>query len=218
MTWADTGANTIQISAPGTLLETYQLYWPVNLSTAPPFAVLQNSGGGQLSWAAPGIPNSTVLGYLANNVTAKTPAFAYSAANLALTGNPGTIDGVDFSFGGGTILLNAQTDPTENGLWNVNISGAWVRDPTTFPDNTLSCFGAIVAVENGGIVYGNTIWFSTCDGSGTIHFVQIPTTGVTTKTISKMGACTISSNTLSTTLLRLRRVGRTAALRARVIK
>ncbi len=196
--WEDAGSNTVQVLAPVTLNDSYQLFWPVTGQAIPSNSVLSYTAGGQLAWASPGASTATVLNYLANNVSAKTAAFAYSDSNLALTGNPGTIDGVDLSFGG-TILLNAQTDPTENGLWTVITGGAWYREPITFPDNTISCFGAIVPVENGGIVYGNTLWFSTCDGSGTVHFVQIPTTGVTTKTISKMGACTVASTTLSTT-------------------
>lgn len=196
ITLVDAGpTNAVTLIAPSAVTANYNLALPPQQGTNG--QILTADAMGNLQWGSPGISQASFNTYVANQITAKAPADSISFTNIALTGNPGTVNGYDFSFGG-RLLVNGNTDPTENGLWNVNTGGAWTRD-LSMSDNTFTCAGAIVSIDNFGSTSANTFWFSTCDGSGIVHFEQIPKTGSTTQVISKMGACTVSSTTLSTT-------------------
>lgn len=196
ITLIDAGpTNAVTLMAPSSVTASYNLALPPQQGTNG--QILTADAMGNLQWGSAGISQSSFNTYVANQITAKAPADSISFTNVALTGSPGVVNGYDFSFGG-RLAVNGNTDPTENGLWNVNTGGAWTRD-LSMSDNTFTCAGALVSIDNFGSTYANTLWFSTCDGSGAVHFVQIPTTGSTTPVISKMGACTISSTTLSTT-------------------
>lgn len=90
-------------------------------------------------------------------MTPKGNAMALATANLALTGDPGAVDGVTLATGD-IILLTGQTDPIENGLWVVDTTGAWAR-----PDN----FGTGAHAEGShvmirqGTTYGDGTWWCT---------------------------------------------------------
>lgn len=196
ITLIDAGpTNAVTLMAPSSVTVSYNLALPPQQGQNG--QILTADAMGNLQWGSAGISQASFNTYVANQITAKAPADSISFTNVALTGSPGVVNGYDFSFGG-RLTVNGNTDDTENGLWNVNTGGAWTRD-LSMSDNTFTCAGALVSIDNFGSTYANTLWFSTCDGSGSVHFVQIPTTGSTAAVISKMGACTISSTTLSTT-------------------
>lgn len=58
----------------------------------------------------------------------KVPARRATAVNQVLSGDPGTIDGYTFT-DGERLLLTGQTDPIENGIWEVNLTSDWQRAP-----------------------------------------------------------------------------------------
>lgn len=200
ITFYDAGpTNAVTLMAPSAVTASYNLALPPQQGTNG--QILTADAMGNLQWGSAGISQSSFNTYVANQITAKAPADSISFTNIALTGSPGTVNGYDFSFGG-RLLVNGNTDDTENGLYNVNTGGAWTRD-LSMSDNTFTCAGALVSIDNFGSTYANTFWFSTCDGSGSVHFVQIPTTGSTAAVISKMGACTTGSSTPTTTVANL---------------
>jgi len=80
-----------------------------------------------------------------------------NGTNLPLSGNP-TIDGVA-TFDGNRVLLNAQTNAVENGVWEVFNAG-WTR-PTDFPTGG-ECAGIFVFVETGA-TYADEGWVCTTD-------------------------------------------------------
>lgn len=84
------------------------------------------------------------------------------------------------------VLLRTQTDPAENGLWEVPATGAATR-PTIF-DTWQEVVGAAIIVSQ-GTVYADTIWLCTNDSGGTlgttaITFTRIPTGAGLTGTFS----------------------------------
>lgn len=200
ITLIDAGpTNAVTLMAPSSVTASYNLALPPQQGTNG--QILTADAMGNLQWGSAGISQASFNTYVANQITAKAPADSISFTNVALTGSPGVVNGYDFSFGG-RLAVNGNTDPTENGLWNVNTGGAWTRD-LSMSDNTFTCAGALVSIDNFGSTYANTLWFSTCDGSGAVHFVQIPITGSGAKVISAMGACTTGSSTPSTTAANL---------------
>lgn len=58
----------------------------------------------------------------------KVPVKRATNVNRVLSGDPGVIDGWAWS-NGDRILLYGQTNPIENGIWEVNVVGAWTRAP-----------------------------------------------------------------------------------------
>lgn len=58
----------------------------------------------------------------------KVPVKRATNVNQTLSGDPGTIDGHAWS-NGDRILLYGQTNPIENGIWEVNVVSAWSRAP-----------------------------------------------------------------------------------------
>lgn len=67
-----------------------------------------------------------------------------------------TIDGVSTP-NGARVLLTAQADADDNGIWIVNTGGAWTR-PTDFNDATDVVEGAVVWVTEGSAQYEGTQW------------------------------------------------------------
>lgn len=150
--------------------------------------------GGTYSWQS--VVSGSALTNYQNTLPMKYAAYAASTANIAsLSGDPGTVDGIDFSFGG-LLLLKNQTDNTENGLWSVDPLGPWSRY-TTFPDNTSSALSAIVPVNTGGTVNGDTIWYSRAPGDGSIPFIQIPTTNSNTPLTSGQAVITTTGGRIA---------------------
>jgi len=58
----------------------------------------------------------------------KVPVKRATNVNQVLSGDPGPIDGWTWS-DGDRILLYGQTNPIENGIWEVNLSSSWSRAP-----------------------------------------------------------------------------------------
>jgi hypothetical protein len=87
-----------------------------------------------------------------------TPVQCVSTSNVAsLSGEP-TFDG--FKATEGQVLLTAQAEAKNNGIWNISV-GAWTR-PTEFA-NELEIKSRSVLVIN-GTVYKKTIWFLNTSG------------------------------------------------------
>lgn len=136
-----------------------------------------NGGTGSLDWQVGGyVTSATFTAYQEADPFKAQYADAAATGNIDMgAGNPGTVDGYDCTFGC-TLLLPLQTDPSENGLWSVDLSGVWARK-TTMPDNLTSTYGAVVSVRAGGTVNGGTLWLSLSTGDGLdVPFVRIPTT------------------------------------------
>ena len=75
------------------------------------------------------ISNSTdrFNGYVAS-LAMKAPVVRETNVNQVLSGDPGVIDGHTWA-DNERILLRGQTDATENGIWQVNLTSAWQRAP-----------------------------------------------------------------------------------------
>lgn len=201
--------NYVELRAPDTLASSVSLQLPDTVGGLS--EALVNAGGGTLGWQA-FMAESTFDTYT-TSLPMKYSAQAASTGNIAsLSGDPGLIDGLDFSLFGGVVLLKDQTDPSENGLWTVNIDGPWSRDAQTFPSNAgLTPMSAIVPVNTGGTTNGNTLWYSRADGGGNVPFVQIPTTNSSTPLgsnnviksssgcVTESGVTIDASNNLATT-------------------
>lgn len=72
--------------------------------------------------------------------------------NIAVTGDPGTVDGVASWVTGQRIFCIAQTAGAENGPWEVNTAGAWTR-PDDFATGS-SASGAVMWIDQ-GTIYGD---------------------------------------------------------------
>lgn len=132
-----------------------------------------SSGIGGLAWQSGGyVSTSTFTDFKLNEPFKSTPADAAATTNISMSGNPGTVDGVDCTFGC-TLLLAGETSQTDNGLWTVDAFGVWTRSPI-FTGGGPESYGAVVSVRAGGTTYGNTLWFSTSIGDGNINFLQLP--------------------------------------------
>lgn len=103
---------------------------------------------------------------------------AATTGNISLSGDPGPIDSVGLS-NGFRILVKNQTTASQNGIYIVNLSGAWTRADDA---SSASDFqnGMIVNVAWGDRQF-NTLWQFTGSmgpitiGSTAITFQQIPT-------------------------------------------
>lgn len=78
-----------------------------------------------------------------------------STYNISLSGVM-TIDGVTLA-NGDRVLVNGQTDKTQNGIYIVNSSGAWARASDANSSSTLIP-GLQVFVDKGATTYGETGW------------------------------------------------------------
>lgn len=88
---------------------------------------------------------------------------AASTTNHALTGTQ-TVDGYA-AVAGDRVLLKAQTNAAENGIWVV-AAGAWSR-PTDYNDSTAVTASAAVTVEQGTTNH-DSVWILTTDGTITV--------------------------------------------------
>jgi len=89
---------------------------------------------------------------VATGIKAKEPAEAVSVTNVALTGLQ-TVDGVSL-VANDRVLLVAQTNPVENGLWLVQV-GPWTR-PADFASGTLAGQAYVLILM--GTVNAGTSW------------------------------------------------------------
>lgn len=99
---------------------------------------------------------------LANGLSFKNAVRALGASNITLSGTQ-TIDGVALVVND-RVLLTAQTNGTQNGLWTVQTS-AWTR-PADWAAASVQKEGAYVLVDPDGTTYKNSKWF--CTNLGTI--------------------------------------------------
>lgn len=100
-----------------------------------------------------------------NNRDAKDSVKGVAEINLTLANDPGTIDGVTYN-DGDRILLTAQTDLKENGIWLVSLSGSWIR-----PDDFAAGMPAAAAytIVQRGTANAETLWVCSVNtGSDTI--------------------------------------------------
>lgn len=96
---------------------------------------------------------------LRQGVKIKDPCKALADSNQTLSGLPSNIDGVTSWSGGDRVLLQNQTTPDENGIWEVQ-SGSWTR-PNDF-DTGDSAAGSQIWI-NQGTSYGDSQWTCTTD-------------------------------------------------------
>jgi hypothetical protein len=99
---------------------------------------------------------------------------ATSDSNIALDGSTVTVDSVDCT--DELVMVNGQTDATENGIYRVHSGTAWTREATLYS-------GMLVRVKK-GTVYKDTLWFLDSDslviGTDDINFHQIKDTDTDT--------------------------------------
>jgi len=96
---------------------------------------------------------------LANGFHPKGVVECLADSDLALTGDPGTVDTYDIQ-DGDVILLEGQSDPKENGIWVVDYGGPWARVSTLTTGD--SAAGAMVWVDKGA-TYGDQQWVCITD-------------------------------------------------------
>jgi hypothetical protein len=113
--------------------------------------------GGSITVPAPSSGSDAVTKTYADSLRAGNPrkghCRAVATSNLAVTGDPGTVDGVGSWSTGHRILLTNQTSGAENGIWVVNTAGAWTR-PTDFVSGD-NADGAMTWIDQGS-TYGDT--------------------------------------------------------------
>ena len=97
-----------------------------------------------------------------------------ATSNLSLNGHV-TVDGVLLA-DGDRVLVNGQTDKTENGIYIVD-SGSWVRSSDLSSDEQFTP-GVTVYVDKGATTFGNTGWmytgtFPAILGTTQITFIKV---------------------------------------------
>lgn len=89
--------------------------------------------------------------------TLSTVKAVQTSNQAVLNGSPGTIDGYSSWSDGERLLLTAQSNPANNGIYAVNLTGAWVRTGDLNENNELHS-NIKVTVEE-GTTYGGTTWY-----------------------------------------------------------
>lgn len=102
--------------------------------------------------------NKQYVDGVAAGLDTKTSVRAATTANIALTATQ-VVDGVSLLVGN-RVLVRAQTDQTQNGIWVV-ASGSWTRATDALPGTTLNS-GAYAFVEE-GTLYANSGWVLATD-------------------------------------------------------
>jgi len=93
----------------------------------------------------------------------KEPTRVATTANITLSG-AATIDGVTL-VSGDRVLVKNQTNPAQNGIYDVNTAGAWFRSGDADADTDL--IGAAVFVSE-GTTYADTAWVMTTNAPITV--------------------------------------------------
>ena len=109
---------------------------------------------------------------LVNGTSWKAPVEAVeTATNIILSGAPKTIDGQSIA-SGKRVLLTAQSNPINNGIWVV-ASGAWTRPDDFAVGDSASNAACFVKIGN---TYADTSWVCTTNtaviGTNGLTFVQ----------------------------------------------
>lgn len=112
--------------------------------------------------------NKAYVDSVATGLKIKAACRVASTANITLSGSA-TVDGVALS-NLDRVLVKNQTAAAENGIYQVNTSGAWSR--TTDADTWSELVGATVFIT-AGTVNINTTWASNISSGGTIDVTPV---------------------------------------------
>ena len=106
-----------------------------------------------------------------------------SVEEVTMLGLP-AVDGVAL-VDGDRVLVRAQSNPAENGLYVVRENGPWVRAPemTTWE----SMISAMVVVEMGGI-NGDTVWLCTSDSGGALDVTASNWQAMSNRSVAVLGS------------------------------
>lgn len=115
------------------------------------------------------------------NTGYKQAVRAVADSNISVNGSaPNTVDGVTLS-SGNRILVTAQTNPIDNGLYQVQTvgnagNGTWVR--TTDADETGEIEAGMLVMVTEGTVYADSLWKLTTNnpiiiGTTALNFSQV---------------------------------------------
>jgi hypothetical protein len=106
-----------------------------------------------------------------------------ATANVNIASAPASVDGFSFvSSGLDTVLLTAQSTPSQNGPWVWNGAGSALTRPTDWPAGGAVTTGRLVQVQN-GTVNGGTLWMIAVPSAG----ITIDTTAQTWTALSITG-------------------------------
>jgi len=142
---------------------------------------LDATGGGTISVSTPvsgtDAANKNYVDSVAQGLDWKQSVRASTGSDITLSGVQ-TIDGVA-GVAGDRVLVKAQTDPTENGIYTM-LSGSWTRTADADVDSEVTA-GMAVFVEEGGL-YGDSGWVLTTDnpislGTDPLTFTQFSGAG-----------------------------------------
>jgi hypothetical protein len=104
-------------------------------------------------------------------------AQAAAVANVNIASAPASVDGFSFlSSGLDTVLLTAQTVPSQNGPWVWNGAGSALTRPSDWPSAGVVTTGRIISIQN-GTVYAGSAWY-----------IAVPSAGITTDTTAETWA------------------------------
>lgn len=185
--------NYVELLADAGMAVNYSITLPGGLGTIGQ-VLYDTNGTGVLGWTDPGVSQANVNATVAL-VGSKRVADLVCHANVALTGVV-SCDGQPSS-NAAVVLLMAQTDPTENGLWLNDDFGAWTR-VAAFTFANLPGSLSTVTEQGGGTAYQNTLWLGVGDGSSTGNYYQVPTTAANTTLAGSVPVITTAAGRLTT--------------------
>lgn len=131
--------------------------------------------------------------------SAKSSVRVVTTSNVTLSGGaPATVDGVSLTLED-RILVTAQTDATENGIYRVTTvgsgsNGTWVRGRDANQNEEV--LAGMTTMVSEGTTYADTFWKLTTDGAvtlGTTELVFEQHSTVEAKSIANLSDVTLSS-------------------------
>jgi hypothetical protein len=99
----------------------------------------------------PSTSNDRIRG-VSTSVAVKPPVKAVATTDIAVDGSAVTIDGVTMVTGD-RVLCVGQTDKTENGIWEVRSTSAWIRAADWDGNRDVVCGTLVVANNNSDSLY-----------------------------------------------------------------
>jgi len=133
--------------------------------------------------------------------TAKSSVRVVTVSNVTLSGGaPATVDGVSLTLED-RILVTAQTDATENGIYRVTTvgsgsNGTWVRGRDA--NQSYEVLAGMTTMVSEGTTYADTFWKLTTDGEVTLGTTELTFeqhSTVEAKSIANLSDVTITSAT-----------------------
>ena len=133
--------------------------------------------------------------------TAKKAVRVVTTSNITLSGSaPATVDGVSLTLDD-RILVTAQTDATENGIYRVTTvgsgsNGTWVRSRDA--NQSYEVLAGMTTIVTEGTTYADTLWKLTTDGEVTLGTTELTFeqhSTVELNSIANLSDVTISSAT-----------------------